>query len=442
MKMNMNMGVNMDMDMRVDMVSAAIPAPQSRDMPCEEPSSVPPSMRLSPAHNAPQPYGIIPPRRKHSPARGRARSSSSLPPSLELLPTLNSHNTSNSTSMEHESLFQSLQNLMFSDTPLSCRPGFWASLKAQYLATAHHHLPSWVSSNSKGDSNKTSGSCSRKAMSRRSTTSCHGRDFAPPIALMVSNSSPVVTLDARPLVTSSSNLTDDALLSLPNIHATTSNDSSTTTTTTSNEGIFSGSYPVSVAAMDKFKVMRSDIIPLKTFTYRETLVVEAKRPSRPAAPIATTTTTKTTVSAKESQTTPPLVKRSMPKLPAGCRSGHSNVVSTVTSVVDELPLPRHLAGRETRSNTDYLRMMACELGMIRSRKLIAPLRPRGYLPRRKDVFHHVKSSMSVSMSMETSSEEEDYHPLFVGSWSSVLSADSFLSVSSSGYATADDEGFE
>ncbi|KAG0369767.1 hypothetical protein BGZ54_008961 [Gamsiella multidivaricata] len=381
--------------------------------PCLQPSSVPPSMRLSPAHNAPQPYGIIPPRRKHSPARGRARSSSSLPPSLELLPTLNSHNTSNSTSMEHESLFQSLQNLMFSDTPLSCRPGFWASLKAQYLATAHHHLPSWVSSNSKGDSNKTSGSCTLRW-----------------------------SLWMRGPWSPAPHLTDDALLSLPNIHATTSNDSSTTTTTTSNEGIFSGSYPVSVAAMDKFKVMRSDIIPLKTFTYRETLVVEAKRPSRPAAPIATTTTTKTTVSAKESQTTPPLVKRSMPKLPAGCRSGHSNVVSTVTSVVDELPLPRHLAGRETRSNTDYLRMMACELGMIRSRKLIAPLRPRGYLPRRKDVFHHVKSSMSVSMSMETSSEEEDYHPLFVGSWSSVLSADSFLSVSSSGYATADDEGFE
>ncbi|KAI8081676.1 uncharacterized protein BX664DRAFT_302546 [Halteromyces radiatus] len=42
--------------------------------------------------------------------------------------------------------------------------------------------------------------------------------------------------------------------------------------------------------------------------------------------------------------------------------------------------------RDTRSNPDHLRMIAAELNMMRSRKLFSPLKPRGFLPRRKDPF--------------------------------------------------------
>ncbi|KAI8059602.1 hypothetical protein BC940DRAFT_371748 [Gongronella butleri] len=43
--------------------------------------------------------------------------------------------------------------------------------------------------------------------------------------------------------------------------------------------------------------------------------------------------------------------------------------------------------RDTRANPDHLRMIAAELNMMRHRKLISPLRPRGFLPRRKDVVY-------------------------------------------------------
>ncbi|KAI9478347.1 MAG: hypothetical protein EXX96DRAFT_570482 [Benjaminiella poitrasii] len=42
--------------------------------------------------------------------------------------------------------------------------------------------------------------------------------------------------------------------------------------------------------------------------------------------------------------------------------------------------------RDTRSNPDHLRMISAELNMMRARKLLSPLKPRGFLPRRKDVF--------------------------------------------------------
>lgn len=42
--------------------------------------------------------------------------------------------------------------------------------------------------------------------------------------------------------------------------------------------------------------------------------------------------------------------------------------------------------RDTRSNPDHLRMIAAELNMMRARKLFSPLKPRGFLPRRKDPF--------------------------------------------------------
>ncbi|KAI8075121.1 hypothetical protein BC940DRAFT_324280 [Gongronella butleri] len=42
--------------------------------------------------------------------------------------------------------------------------------------------------------------------------------------------------------------------------------------------------------------------------------------------------------------------------------------------------------RDTRANSDHLRMIAAELNMMRARKLFSPLKPRGFLPRRKDPF--------------------------------------------------------
>lgn len=42
--------------------------------------------------------------------------------------------------------------------------------------------------------------------------------------------------------------------------------------------------------------------------------------------------------------------------------------------------------RDTRSNPDHLRMISSELNMMRARKLLSPLKPRGFLPRRKDPF--------------------------------------------------------
>ncbi|CAO3692579.1 unnamed protein product [Rhizopus stolonifer] len=42
--------------------------------------------------------------------------------------------------------------------------------------------------------------------------------------------------------------------------------------------------------------------------------------------------------------------------------------------------------RDTRSNPDHLRMISAELNMMRARKLSSPLKPRGFLPRRTDVF--------------------------------------------------------
>ncbi|KAG0029032.1 hypothetical protein BGZ81_004191 [Podila clonocystis] len=177
------------------------------------------------------------------------------------------------------------------------------------------------------------------------------------------------------------------------------------------------SYPASVAAMDKFKARRTDTIPLKTFTYRETPVTEIKRPR-----------------------TYPSPSRPSPKV-ATCKPSSSDETqmedvhpSSPSSDVDLLP--RHLASRETRSNPDYLRMMASELEMIRARKLIAPLKPRGHLPRRRDAFRHSKSALRVSIEMPSEEEDHPLNNLFVGSWSSVSSTDSFLSTTSSDYLTA------
>ncbi|KAF9368799.1 hypothetical protein CPB97_004239, partial [Podila verticillata] len=261
---------------------------------------------------APQPYGSIPRRKKTTRPRSSSTSSLSSPSST----------SSTRTSLELLRTNTTSSTLRITtDTTSSPRSnGFWASLKAQYFP--------WSSA----------------------PTSPTTTGLLP------------LTPAATPLTAAS--LTD-ALLS--------SNHTSSSTSVYLHGGSSMAtlaSYPVSVAAMDKFKPLRTDTIPLKTFTYRETPVTEIKRPRALPTP---------------SQKTPKVPS------PTTSVSSEETLMEDVhpTDTVDLLdPLPRHLASRETRSNPDYLRMMASELQMIRARKLIAPLKPRGYLPRRRDAFRH------------------------------------------------------
>ncbi|KAF9279799.1 hypothetical protein BGZ68_007693 [Mortierella alpina] len=307
----------------------------------------------------------------------------------QLLPTFRSSATANNNTSTNTS---DMSEAFSSSTSSYSRSSLWATLKAHYLDSAYN-LP-WTTS-----------SGHKKRSSRRST------EFTPLGLLVSRSSSPVVTLDARPLVPASSSAADDALLSLPNLDSLQLQ---------SNDGSVSGSYPVSVAAMDKFKVVRSDTIALKTFTYRETPVVEVKRPALSSVP----------------HVSKRITRSSTATLKATAVAGAAAASVAGDKVEAPLPLPRHLACRETRSNSDHLRMMASELRMIRSRKLIAPLKPRGYLPRRKEVFRTVKSSLSVVLEVPCTEDDHPLNNLLVGSWSST---ESFLSTTSSDYATADEE---
>ncbi|KAG0234711.1 hypothetical protein BGW41_001031 [Actinomortierella wolfii] len=369
--------------------------------------------------NAPQPYGFIPPRKKLSRAaslgakNGSSRNNRpSLNPrsrsSMELVPTKTS-TTTNSLSTVNEKEKESRSSATLSgplltenaDHSTSTRLGFWANLKAQYLATTKSF--SWNILSSGADSD---------------ASSCK-KTFQPP---SLTNPSPA---GASTMATVSFS---DALLSLPNLaksHHTHHQQSA--------------SYPLSVAAIDRLKPLRTDTIPLKTFTYLETPAVERPRPPLQPCPAVLVGVK----GSKRSSNNPD--SAASENVGKSCVSTASTTappqVSSASkeqqeSVEDALPLPRHLATRETRSNTDYLRMMAAELRMIRSRKLVSPLKPRGYLPRRKDPFRIVKSSLST---VTLPQEEDDYHPLndvLVGSWSSTCSSASYLSTKSSDYLTA------
>ncbi|KAG0360090.1 hypothetical protein BG005_011524 [Podila minutissima] len=340
--------------------------------------------------NAPKPYGVIPPRKKKSTdthtlintARTRSSSTSLLttgvapspkkpnspsipsPPrvSIELQPTVNIPLLAVPEDKGHNAHFQLIQPLFNSlqsflpepSTSSSTRLGFWANLKAHCLAATATSF-TWTPSTTNGSESIGMGHPKE------------GGTFSPPTVLLgpTGASVPTVGVDATPR---SASLTE-ALLSLPNLapshlasrHGSFSYQASSTT------------YPVSVAAMDRFKPIRSDTIPLKTFTYHETPVVDRPRPV--SLPISLPRQTKTRVTLSKET-----------KGEVGSLSKTKD--SSPDKVASLPPLPRHLLARETRSNTDYLRMMAAELRMIRSRKLISPLKPRGYLPRRKDPFRN------------------------------------------------------
>ncbi|KAG0064141.1 hypothetical protein BGZ89_009337 [Linnemannia elongata] len=317
--------------------------------------------------------------------------SGSLPPSptdtvgnsVELLPTQLSskpktfHNNSNITNAQNvnastescdrrqtqiiQPLFHSLQSFLPESTSSSSRLGFWANLKAHYLAAKATSI-SWPGSGS-GNNNARSNNGSNLTDDA----------FSPPIALRLSNCTPVAAVDATAPQSASLTLTD-MLLSLPNVAAPSTH-------------AYRGSmnYPVSVAAMDKFKPIRSDTIPLKTFTYHETPVIERL----PVLTHIVKSPLRKTKESTPSTTTGSLSPPSPSSLPVtkNAKSGTTDKSNSKTQESSLLPpLPRHLAARETRSNAAYLRMMAAELRMIRARKLISPLKPRGYLPRRKEPF--------------------------------------------------------
>ncbi|KAG0263920.1 hypothetical protein DFQ27_001572 [Actinomortierella ambigua] len=379
--------------------------------------------------NAPQPYGFIPPRKKrsratslgtkNSTARGtrpsltasrQSRSSMELMPtttntaSLTSLSTLNEKEESNAPSV----LARSSLVAENADHSTSTRLGFWANLKAQYLATTKSFSWSILAGSADGDN------------------SSGKKTFQPP---SLTNPSPA---GASTMATVSFS---DALLSLPNL--------ATSHHTHHQQG---ASYPLSVAAIDRLKPLRTDTIPLKTFTYHETPAVERPRPPLQPCPASLARRSSNNLSSASAENaTMPCVSPSTPPRATTTTTTTATPPRQPRVSVDKeqqteepLPLPRHLATRETRSNTDYLRMMAAELRMIRSRKLVSPLKPRGYLPRRKDPFRIVKTSLSTTTLPQ---DEDDYHPLndvLVGSWSSTCSTVSFLSTKSSDYLTANE----
>ncbi|KAI1305564.1 hypothetical protein EDD11_004921 [Mortierella claussenii] len=393
-------------------------------------------MLHSPAASLPtQPYGVIPPRRKKaSISVNRTRIPSSSSSSLELSTLHRVHKPAAiaiDSAAKHESSFFTF---LFADSTPSYRSNLWAAIKAQYVAYS---------------TRKNNCSNSRKQ------SQLH-REYASPLALRVANSAPIVTLDPTSLITSSSSAKEDVLLSLPNVEALLLGPTPAISSSSSigdHDGAALGHYPASVASMDKFKVMRTNIIPLKTFTYCETLVEEAELSSAMTTSASTTEGSAAVVSSSNDsgvfvRRSVPLIKRSMPR-PTGmilstltsCRSASDKTREVDDLLPLPLPLPRHLASRATRSNSAYLRMMASEMRMIRSHKLIAPLKPRGFLPRRKELFHTDKSSMCLELFIDSQECEEDDKecPLLVGSWTSVSSTESYLSTDSSDYVTAEDE---
>ncbi|CAO3607164.1 unnamed protein product [Cunninghamella blakesleeana] len=75
----------------------------------------------------------------------------------------------------------------------------------------------------------------------------------------------------------------------------------------------------------------------------------------------------------------------MPELPPSVKNNHRRRSEATTQ-----PRYNHETNtytRDTRYNPDHLRMIAAELNMMRARKLLSPLKPRGFLPRRKDVVY-------------------------------------------------------
>ncbi|KAI8992223.1 hypothetical protein BDB01DRAFT_894375 [Pilobolus umbonatus] len=62
-------------------------------------------------------------------------------------------------------------------------------------------------------------------------------------------------------------------------------------------------------------------------------------------------------------------------------------------VIEEVPDHHHV--RDIRANAAYLRMIVAEVNMMRSQKIVGPLRPRRLLPKRTDIFMHRSSPLQL-----------------------------------------------
>ena len=64
---------------------------------------------------------------------------------------------------------------------------------------------------------------------------------------------------------------------------------------------------------------------------------------------------------------------------------------------DIVIMNRYYHDRDTRANAAYLRMIVAEVNMMRSQKIVGPLRPRRVLPKRLDRFMHRPSPLQLIM---------------------------------------------
>lgn len=106
--------------------------------------------------------------------------------------------------------------------------------------------------------------------------------------------------------------------------------------------------------------------------------------SSPPSPPTTTTTT-TTIPSNKFLKNKKLTKKLIPMPIPPRRPASQKRRSEATTQPRFNPVTNTYL-RDTRYNPDHLRMISAELNMIRTRKLLSPLKPRGFLPRRKDAF--------------------------------------------------------
>jgi hypothetical protein len=80
---------------------------------------------------------------------------------------------------------------------------------------------------------------------------------------------------------------------------------------------------------------------------------------------------------------PPVRPNTRPSMPLPPKRPSRRSVANSEPRID---LHSNTIRRDIRANPDHLRMIVAELNMMRARKVMCPLKPRGFLPRRKDVF--------------------------------------------------------
>jgi hypothetical protein len=89
--------------------------------------------------------------------------------------------------------------------------------------------------------------------------------------------------------------------------------------------------------------------------------------------------------------TAPGKRIAMPQAPKPAKSVRRSEANTEP----RMDLHNNIIRRDIRANPDHLRIIVAELNMMRARKLLYPLKPRNFLPRRKDMFVRGQSSSQL-----------------------------------------------